>query len=237
VRYFANLSNEEKQEIELEENIRRKDLTGLERDKKIVALAEIAAAINADEESDFRLNANQKGRPKEPDSRRAIAERMGVDPDVIQRARTHVAAVEKYPELGNPTFPQKAVLTIAKNLDKLEGEDLVKARAGIRACKPSVLSDLAELPAVSPEDLKRTKSAAENWVAIMVRISRMLLSVHVAGGVAALTRNWSDQYKQSFYSEVVQQTDALHKLKVQFEKEVLNAGSKSTNKEVSRAIS
>ncbi len=44
-RLYGDLTDKERQEIELEENIRRKDLTAAERSKTLVDLAEVAADV------------------------------------------------------------------------------------------------------------------------------------------------------------------------------------------------
>jgi len=100
VRYFVTLTDAEKREIELEENVRRKDLSSLERDKRRVELADIAAEINKDK---FRPDSgqNSEGRPATPDSVRSVAARTGMAKSVIHDARAHVAAVERHPELAD----------------------------------------------------------------------------------------------------------------------------------------
>ncbi len=101
----------------MEENVRRKDLLGVELSKNITSLAETAAKIDKKE---LRLASKRNsGRPEEAGSLRRVAERIGVSPATIVQAQKHVAAVARYPELAAPGIPQKDAITIARNLDAL----------------------------------------------------------------------------------------------------------------------
>jgi ParB-like chromosome segregation protein Spo0J len=218
-RYFGALTEDEKREIELEENIRRKDLTALERSKSIVRLAEIAGRVN---EREFRVSdtRNSPGRPSLPDSRRSVSERTGLDPKVIDNARTHVAATDKYPELANPTIPQKHALTISKNLDKLPEAEREVAREGLRRNDHRALTSLAELPPMPQEEMKHQKSGAERWAGIVTRLSQMVMSIAQMGGPAILIRNWPQNYRDSFHDSLVRLIDSLTDIKDQYEREI-----------------
>ncbi len=57
------------------------------------------------------------------------AEHIGVDRETVVRAREHVAAVERYPELTRiGAVSQKDALTIARNLDALPEPEREEAR-------------------------------------------------------------------------------------------------------------
>jgi AraC-like DNA-binding protein len=74
-RTYRDLTENEKREIELEENIRRKDLTALELSRNLVALAETAARV--DKVSFVKpLNERNKNATKAGSLRR-VAERIG----------------------------------------------------------------------------------------------------------------------------------------------------------------
>lgn len=124
-RPYTELSEDERREIELEENVRRKDLTPYERSKFVDALAEQAAVVL----SNLDKTPNPKGgRPtKQAVSETAVAERVGTPRSTINDAKQHVAAVQRYPELAAATIPQKDALTIAKNLDKLPEDERTEA--------------------------------------------------------------------------------------------------------------
>lgn len=127
---LGELSERELRILELEENIRRKDLTALERSKNLVKLA----AIKEQElkEQEFRaesaknLETERKlgGRPQEPTSIRKISEEIGVPPKTLHDAKQHVAAVEEFPELEE--FPKYEAIETAKELRQAPEEEREK---------------------------------------------------------------------------------------------------------------
>lgn len=90
-RRATGLAEVDRDEIELEENLQRKDLTAIERAKTLVKLAETAKTVLR-EEPEFRGESprNGTGRPSQPDSSRAVAERIGVPAKTIREAQQHV---------------------------------------------------------------------------------------------------------------------------------------------------
>ena len=121
VRRWPDLTEEERREIELAENLDRKDLTPYERSRNVVALVEVAAEVD---KADFRTNSVRNdgpGRPTEPGSLRRVSERTGVPVNTIKTARQHVAAVETYPELVNE--PQSVAIAAAKAVTALPQEE------------------------------------------------------------------------------------------------------------------
>lgn len=65
-----NVTSAKVREMELEENLQRKDLTAYERSKTLVSLAETAA--DADKESFVRSSHETPGRPEAPGSLRRV---------------------------------------------------------------------------------------------------------------------------------------------------------------------
>lgn len=141
VRDLGELSDAERAEIELEENARRKDLTPYERSKTLVRLAETAKTV-LKEQAEFRPDSgrNSMGRPPEPASERAVAERIGVPRQTIQKAQQHVAAAEKYPELQAPTVTQQAATEIARTFDVLPEVEREERREVLRTVGPVALT-------------------------------------------------------------------------------------------------
>jgi hypothetical protein len=115
-RRWRVLEEAERREIELAENLDRKDLTAAERSRQIVALAETAAEIDRRE---FRPNSgrNGRGRPSEPGSLRRVSERTGQPVQTIHDAQQHVAALNTYPELEPKS--QAEALEIAASLNDM----------------------------------------------------------------------------------------------------------------------
>jgi len=104
-RLYSELSEDERREIEIEENVRRKDLTPHELSKNVVALAETAAEVLSTTD---KTPKPKGGRPtKGAVSDEAVAERIGIPRATIHNAKQHVAAVTSYPELAAPGIPQK----------------------------------------------------------------------------------------------------------------------------------
>jgi len=95
--------------MELEENIRRKDLTEAERSVKIVEMAETAKAVAQEEaatnEGEFRLQSRQNspGRPSKPGSYRDIEERTGIDKDREEQLRGNLPRNPEENFCGNST--------------------------------------------------------------------------------------------------------------------------------------
>lgn len=159
VRRLGELSEAERREIEVEANVRRKDLTPIERSRTLVALAKTAAEV--DRESFGRsLAETREGRPEEPGSDRRVADRIGVPRQTIQSARAHVAAAERYPELA--AFTQADALAAAKRLDALPEPERERARAGVRAQSPLALAQVAGRPPIR-RPLSYRRTWASRW--------------------------------------------------------------------------
>ena len=148
VKQLANLTTDELREIELEENMRRKDLTSLELSKNMNELARLKAEKPktclrtnheppktmsrgdrvSGEEGFHEARKNLGGRPpKDVISEAQIAEEIGVPLSTLRDAKAHVAAVEKYPVLE--PLPKIQAIQAAKQLNTLpehEREELVK---------------------------------------------------------------------------------------------------------------
>jgi ParB-like chromosome segregation protein Spo0J len=131
-RIFDWLSDDEKRAIELEENLRRKDLTTYELSRQMVQDAEtiapaLAAISTESVEKDPRGRKSQYAVPKQD-----VANALGVGKMTLVAAEQHVAAAERYPELKHALYPQDAAITIAKNLDKLPEPEREDKRAKLR---------------------------------------------------------------------------------------------------------
>lgn len=113
---LEDISEKELRVLELEENIRRKDLTELEKSKNLVELAEIKEQeLKEKEVMADSAKTNQGGRP--PLSGvplKNVAVNMGVSRETLRDAKQHVAAVEEFPELEN--LPKYKAIETAKEL-------------------------------------------------------------------------------------------------------------------------
>lgn len=117
----GQLTAERLHEIELEENIRRKDFTEYEISKNMTDLAKVVGE-RLTRESCIKMIQNPLGGPKiKADSMRAVAKEIGVPLATIQHSKEHVAAVETYPALE--ALPKMKAISIAKQANKLpEGQ-------------------------------------------------------------------------------------------------------------------
>lgn len=116
---LGQLTDTERREIELEENLQRKDLTAYERSRTLVALAETAAEVLREgAETSFKLNevSGKRGPDPKADSQAAIAERLGTAQSEISKARAHVAIVEEHPALADE--PQSVALDYGRAIEE-----------------------------------------------------------------------------------------------------------------------
>lgn len=162
-RNLGTLSDKERRVIELEENIRRTDLTWLERDRKLIELADTAAAVlrettdTQDSEKSNLPPGGKKplGRPPgttKLDSEDKISDLLGVPQQTLNEARQRVRTVETYPFMQDPAWQPKRVLEARDILRKLPSDDRPKAAAlisepGIRVNHAlGMLQNLAAMP-------------------------------------------------------------------------------------------
>jgi ParB family chromosome partitioning protein len=192
-RLYSELPPELRLEIELEENLRRKDLTPLEASKNLVQLAQVAAKIN---QTEFRATTAQKskGRSKEPDSLHSIADRVGVAPNTIKAAQEHVAAVESYPELE--TKSQKEAIQTAKTLDKLPEKKREQVRSNLKPVykapipKPDRSSPLRDVQAFIAD--VKSKGGILNYTGRMTETEQVTFCDQIASCRDELDRFVSD---------------------------------------------
>ena len=120
---LEDISEKELRVLELEENIRRKDLTELEKSKNLVELAEIKEQelkkqLSTDSVDKYRRDAH---RPVNPVSMQNISKEIGVPVQTLKDAKQHVKAVEEFPPLAD--LPKYQAMETAKELRKASPED------------------------------------------------------------------------------------------------------------------
>ncbi len=209
VRRWGALSDAERDEIELEENIRRKDLTQHERSKEIVRLAEKAAEVDR---KGFRAESarNPSGRPEKAGSLRRVAERTGIPAKTIHDAKQHVAAVDHYPELA--PMPQRDAVKIASKLDAMPEPERVEKRAAVMRQEAAVLAELTDRPplpsgptphqlAVNDPGHRFHKGMHDVWV--------RLNSIRDHGGIEAVVASWSVENRGALLEEVDRMLELL----------------------------
>jgi hypothetical protein len=141
VKYKKDLTESEKREIELEENLRRKDLTELEQSKSRRELAKrVGERLARESFSKTILPKPQGGRPDKPNSLPNIAKEMGVTKQTLINDDQHVAAVEQYPALE--PIPKMQAIQTAKQLNALPPEEREKAVKDILS-RPDIKGDIS----------------------------------------------------------------------------------------------
>lgn len=186
VRPYGALSENERREIELEENLLRKDLTAAERTRVMHERVEVVSAIIEEEAADVpSLVGNSPDRPAGPPAKTVtqakIAERMGVDQKTISNVQRHMQALQKYPRLEihpqdtaikaaaafdrYPELPSVVgdaanyAVKIATNLDELPEDKRGQERAALQQQDQRTLARLAGLP--EPESMSEEEREIE----------------------------------------------------------------------------
>lgn len=125
-RDHGELTEEELREIELEENLRRKDLTPYEQARELVRKAPVVAEAI----SGKLPEKAPQGRPaKYAAPKEDIAQALGTSERELVRAEQHVAIAEEIPELQGPEWKQSYVLAFKENLERLPEKDRESAKA------------------------------------------------------------------------------------------------------------
>lgn len=134
-RTMADLSENEKRLIELEENTKRKALTEFEASKNLMETVNQAKEVlNEEFLPPSGKNLPEGGRPEKPDSEAKVAERLGIPRQTINEAKQHVAAVEQFPALES--LPKKEAIKTAKEPEKAaQYEQAVKDFPQLRESK------------------------------------------------------------------------------------------------------
>jgi len=127
VRRWENLTKSERRELELEENLQRKDLSAFERSKNLAELATVAKIVDRETEKSGRTQSDQpnsrpQNNPKAGSSRR-VSERISVPKSTIRKAEKHVVAAETYPVLQGPGWKQYHAIEAAEVLNQLPEKD------------------------------------------------------------------------------------------------------------------
>lgn len=144
----GELSDAQLREIELEENLRRKDLTPIEASRTMVALAEAVKERRA-ESAQVSRNGSRGPAPN-PTSDRQIAAAMGVGATTLREAREHVAAVDANPDL-EPLPQAEAIrrhraITVPLDPDLMERQQRDTALEQIDRCVYALESNIADIP-------------------------------------------------------------------------------------------
>lgn len=162
---LADLTEKQLREIELEENLQRKDLTAYERSVTVVQLRKAAKAAMAEETcaDSAQVSKRKRGPARKPGSTRDLATRTGVKDTTAREAETHVALAEKYPVLQQSTFKQSHVMAVAEAMAPLPEKDRDLAMELVTGATndPKIVIDVVQNVAAMPE--VERKEVARLW--------------------------------------------------------------------------
>lgn len=222
VRLLGTLTESERREIELEENIHRKNLTRDERlhvfeqAKQVLRDRSEAAAIppaslreeSEDESpadlSDKNIGKIGRGRPEKPDSDEKAAALSGFPLPTIRLDRQHAAAEARYPVLKTVPTQQDA-LKIAAKLDAMPEPVRAEMIEKLERRDPDTQTTLTGRPPVSkgttPHEMA-DRDPERRWARIIHEVTKFISSTRNQGGIGALTRKWSDSGKRAYLAQI-----------------------------------
>lgn len=213
-RLYDELSEDERREIELEENVRRKDLTPFEASRQLVKQAETVApfisdAVSEKKEGETRGRKSHHEAPKEE-----IAKAIGVSDATLRRAEQHVEAVTKYPELSVvPT--QKAAIDAAKQLDSMPERERQSALSRLASeGGKAVAAITGKKPSTSAP---KPKPASGKYAANLSQI-QVFISTVQSVGADELSAGWTEQETHAFLGDLREARDGIAALVADFEK-------------------
>jgi ParB-like chromosome segregation protein Spo0J len=192
-RPYSDLTEDERHEIELEENLQRKDLTPFEVSKNLVRLTQVAEKIIQSEfpsKSDEKSDTPKIGRPEKAISEEKVAERVGIPRSTVHNAKAHVKAVETYPELKDA--PQKQAIETAKTLNSLPEKKRETVRSNISSIKKAPL----------PKPSKRSQLSP---------IQEVIYQIKTKGGAVSFSAGMTQQEQFNFRDDLASCRDELER--------------------------
>lgn len=245
VRQIGDLTTEELRLLELEENIRRKDLTEYEKNKAMVKYVD-AVGEELEKEKDL-LDSNKTtkvrvGRPtKGKASQQQVAQRTGLTQPTISQAQSHIAAVDKYPFMQ--PWPQYRVLEARELVATLPEDERERAVALIdqNGTRPDlgmgILRNIAskslgereriyqQNESMDPVQRQQALSAVVDKPLLDPRLSHLKQAMQA---LAALVRLSKDDLKSAFTTEIGHLILLEDEVKAAILKASLEEGQQST---------
>jgi ParB-like chromosome segregation protein Spo0J len=193
-RLFSELSEAERGEIELEENIRRKDLTEAERSKQTVSRAKTVAPLLSSVVEDKKPRGHQR---QYEVPKKDVAQALGVSVGALVNSEKHVEALTKYPELSVvPT--QTGAINAAKKLDAMPEGKRNEALSKIITDGKQAIAEITRKPSTSKP---KVKPPSGKYAANLSQIQVFISSIK-AVGAEELTASWSDQERRNFIANL-----------------------------------
>lgn len=204
-RFYSELTEDERRELELEENLQRKDLTPFEASRQLVTKAEKVAPIISVTMTEKKSGETRGRKSQHQAPREDIANAVGVSEATLRRAEEHVEAVIKYPELSVvPT--QKGAIETAKKLDKMPARERDAALSRIATEGKQAAKDITRKP--SPSKRSKSKPASGKYATSLSQIQVFISSIQSVGA-EELTANWTERETQEFLENLREARDGM----------------------------
>jgi ParB family transcriptional regulator, chromosome partitioning protein len=242
VRMWKDLSEEQRREIELEENLHRKDLTPAEHSK---TLADLASAVKKRllENHSARVAQGTEGHPSDangmahgnrwrPDAKAKVAAEMGISISTLSMAERHLRALERYPELGAAEVSQAAAVHQAAEWDAMRAKQRTwarkkwaKAREVVKGqapadpeATPAPQTCVAKPP--KPKARKRRRRPTptvampptRQWYYFSAGLLQVITDFERNGGVAALLTVWTEAGRRQAGQEIAARLEQLQRI-------------------------
>lgn len=203
VRPYSELSDDERWEIELEENIRRKDLTPLEVSKQIAKNANKVAPFISATVAEIKAGETRGRKSKGAAPKEDVAKALGVSEGALRNAEQHVEAVTKYPELSVvPT--QKGAIEAAKKLDAMPERERNAALLKLATEGKAGLSSIKSKASSKP----KPKSASGKYATNLSQIQAFIYTIR-AVGAEDLTAGWTERETDTFLTNMRECRDGM----------------------------
>ena len=225
----GDLTPADRDRMELEENIKRKDLTTAEIAKNMKALAtQVAKELKAKEDkqkasednTEFspvtsKNSSNQKhpgGRPRKPEAQAKVADEMGVPQQTLSTNLAYADAVEKYPDLATtPGVPMTDAIVMAKALDSLPEEARAQKVQALHEGQRGILADLRGLPSMPPPEPK-PPDYQKAWSAGLKHLKQGLEKLSDEETLQGMQRKWSPEVTKTQHELIMAFADRLQVL-------------------------
>ena len=226
-RFHGELTTEQRDRLELEENIKRKDLTIAEQSKNMKALAkQIETELKAREEEQKASDDNTEflsvtdknsspqkrpeGRPPKADAQNKVADAMGVAPTTLKTNLAYADAVEKYPDLATtPGVPMQDAIIMAKALDNLPEDARAQKVQALHEGQPGILADVRGLPPMPPPEPK-PPDYQKAWSAGIKHMKQGLEKLSDDETLQGMKQKWKPEVAKTQHGLLMTFADRLH---------------------------
>jgi ParB-like chromosome segregation protein Spo0J len=222
---LGELTEKQLRAIELEENLRRKDLTEFEKSRELVNLSEVVKEIAKESKCTLGVHLQEKENKIVPGSYRDVSEKIGVPVSTIREAEQHVKAVETYPELEE--LPKKETIQTAKKLDVMPEPEREKVVQKIKETgkvpqevKGNV--DFMNEPGYLPPEERVKNDPGLNLSDMFYQVSKLVNVIKKNGGIQRILNEESQEDLLEFQSDFEYYHRVFNEWKIALDDEMKN---------------